>query len=161
MAAKGQQKYSSFADVSALKKEQKQVEAIFDSLLKKHKQVSNLQLNIGSGKSIKAVTDAEVKFAAAFKEVQKLQKDYAAGEAKLAILRSKEYDQYVAQKQAIAGLRKEQELRIKLRNAEEGSIEQMKLQYQKATNIISKFTAAQRESARGKEFIKFAGELSN
>ena len=60
MAAKGQQKYSSFADVSALKKEQKQVEAIFDSLLKKHKQVSNLQLNIGSGKSIKAVTDAEI-----------------------------------------------------------------------------------------------------
>lgn len=158
---KGEQLYSEFADIKALEEQRDKLLSIFDQIKKKHKEVSNLQVKIGQSKSIKAVTDAEVQYQAAFKEVLKLQKDYASNEAKLQILRSKEYEQVQQQKLAIAQLRKEQELRLKLRNAEEGSLDQMNLKLQKAQKIIQGFTQAQRESARGKEFIKFAGDLSN
>lgn len=53
-----------------------------------------------------------------------------------------------------------QKERIQIRNAEDGSLQKMNLQYNKLTRIIYGFNEEQRNSSRGQTLVKYAAELN-
>lgn len=156
----GSQKYSSFADIKALEAEKKRLIKILEQVELKVKQLSELGIKLDSSGNVAKASKELTTYQAQLRELEKLQKSYATIEAKMNLLRSKENEQLQVQKLALKELANAQTLRLKIRAAEEGSIEKMNLQFQKATKIINGLTAAQRESARGQDLIKSTGRLS-
>jgi hypothetical protein len=161
MAGRSNNLFNEFADIKALEAQQKKVLDIFSKVENGIERLNKLGFKIGNAKSTKETTDNTKQYDAAFKELEKTQKQYMANEAKLQVMRTEDYKKVQQQKLAIAELRKEQELQLKIQNAEEGSLEQMKLQFQAATVVISKFNKAKKESAEGKQFIDDTRKLSD
>lgn len=74
-------------------------------------------------------------------------------------VRQAEYADLQRQKIANNELNRSIQLRIKLREAEEGSLEQLRLKYTKLEGILVKLSEKQRNSARGQSLVKQADDL--
>jgi len=138
--------------VDKLKKEYDELSVALD---KQKKQLVDLAAKLV------ASTSEEAKQAEALKQTTALVKGLTAEQIKNQKIRQGEYAVLQEQKQANNELNKSIQLRIKLRNAEEGSIEQMSFRYQKLSGIITKLSAVQRDSARGQNLIKQADQLKD
>lgn len=160
MAGRSNNLFNEFADIKALEIQQKKVLDMFAKIEGGIERLNKLGFKINSAKSTKETTDTTKQYDSAMKELEKTQKQYMANEAKLQVMRTEEYKKVQQQKIAITELRKEQELQLKIQNAEEGSLEQMTLQFKAATATIAKFNEAKKNSAEGKQFIEDTRKLS-
>lgn len=102
----------------------------------------------------------EARHAESLRQVIALTKGETAEAIKLQKIRNGEYATLQQQKQANNDLNKSIQLRIQIRNAEEGSIEQLSLKSQKLIGIVSKLSEAQRDSARGQGLVATSEALS-
>jgi hypothetical protein len=118
------------------------------------------QLLVKMAQTLKTLTSEEGKQVAQIKATTQLVSGLNTQEAKNIVLRQKSYEDLVKQKLANKELNDSISLRIKLRNAEQGSQEQLNLKYQKATKILNGLSAAQRDSVRGQSLQKFTNDLN-
>jgi hypothetical protein len=118
---------------------------------------TGVQLNNSLGRAVtfKEVVQGTKELAANEKLVVKQSDDLAKSNAKLAVSNSANAKQLTATKLAQQELNKVQKERIKLNEAEDGSIAKLSLQLTKARRIYDSLGESQRNSAKGKELLKF------
>lgn len=156
--AKG--KITQFADLASLKKQAKEFDGLLVGLEQKIENFPRIAELFKGADSLKKLTEAQKEHKKALDEMDKLQRQIVINEQKIEAQRTKEAQMVAAQKLAIRELNKEQQARIKLQQAEEGSVNKLSLQYDKAVRIINRLSEAQRNSARGQQLVKFAEDLS-
>ncbi len=156
--AKG--KITQFADLASLKKQAKEFDGLLVGLEQKIENFPRIAELFKGADSLKKLTEAQKEHKKALDEMDKLQKQIVINEQKIEAQRTKEAQMVAAQKLAIREFNKEQQARIKLQQAEEGSVNKLSLQYDKAVRIINRLSEAQRNSARGQQLVKFAEDLS-
>ncbi|HYD90507.1 MAG TPA: hypothetical protein VEA37_03350, partial [Flavobacterium sp.] len=140
----------------------KQVTGLKDEFLKMEDVIKNQQKTILSMTAkLASLTGEEAKQIEVLKQVTALTKGLTAEQIKNTKIRQGEYVALQEQKKANLELNKAIQLRIKIRDAEEGSIEQLTFKYQKLEGIIRKLGEDQRNTARGQRLIKQAEEQKN
>ena len=147
--------FSSFADLDALEAEKSKVISIFSEIKKGITDLSAIGLKIDNSKGVREFSVAQNEYNAYIRQTSALVKQLQDSEAKLVVLRQKESVQLAENKLRLRELNKEQQERLKLQKAEEGSVEQLSLKYNKAYRIFKELSEAQRESARGQSIAKF------
>lgn len=150
--------FSSFADLDALEAEKSKVISIFSEIKKGITDLSAIGLKIDNSKGVREFSVAQNEYNAYIRQTAALVKQLQDSEAKLVVLRQKESVQLAENKLRLRELNKEQQERLKLQKAEEGSIEQLSLKYDKAYRIFKGLSETQRESARGQGLSKFLTE---
>ena len=131
------------------------------------KEYTNLGINIDKQKKqiadmavkLASLTTEEAKHIETLRQTTALVKGLTAEQIKAEKLRQGEYVALKEAQQANTELNKSITLRLKLRQAEEGSINQLNLRYQKLSGILNKLSEDQRNTARGQALIKNAGDL--
>lgn len=156
--AKG--KVSSLFDFDALTSEQKKAFGILDALEEKMAGMAKVKISISGSGNFKELSVAQVQYNSYIKETANLVKQLADTEAKLVVMRQAESAQLVQQKQRLQELTKEQKERIRIQNAEKGSIEELSLKYDKAYRIYKKLSEEQRGTERGQGLNKFLNDTN-
>lgn len=149
------QYFDQFADMSALNAQADAIKKIFAEVKEGIRSLSDIGLQIDGAKSIRELSSAEKEYNAYIKQTELLVKQLQDTEAKLVLVRQKESLQLTENKLKLKELNKEQSERIRLQNAEEGSIEQLSLKYDKAYRIFKQLSEAQRQTDRGQALGKF------
>lgn len=167
MADNQEQLYNEFADLSALELQKKEVLGIFDDIKKGIKELSESGIRIDQSKGLKGLSAAQKEQEKLLAKLEIATKKLAEAEAKLAVekektsrARKKQSDEEIAETLRLREQNKERQQRIKLQQAEEGSITQLSLKLDKARAIYDKLGEAQRNSTRGKELLKFIQDTS-
>lgn len=160
MAENGEQLYGEFADLSALEEQKRKVIAIFTEVKAGIKSLSEAGIRIDGAQSIRDLSGAEKEYNAYIKQTELLVKQLADSEAKLVLLRQKETLQLTENKQRLKELNKEQSERLRIQNAEKGSIEELSLKYDKAYRIFKQLSEAQRQTDRGQALGKFLSDTN-
>ena len=155
------QLYSEFADLTSLENQKKEILAIFNEVKTGITTLAEVGVKIDNSKSIRQIQVAEKEYNAELKQTQLFVKQLADTEAKLVLVRQKETLQLTENKLRLKELNKEQAERIKLQNAEEGSIEKLELQYAKAYRIFKQLGDEQRNSTRGVTLNKYLEDTAN
>ncbi len=106
-----------------------------------------------------SLVDVEAKQAEQVRQTIALVKGLTTEQVKNEKMRQKEYEDVQRQKIANNELNKSIQLRIKIRDSEEGSLEQLRLKYTKLEGIIAKLSETQRNSARGQSLVKQADDM--
>lgn len=165
MADNQEQLFNEFADLAALEAQQKKILDIFEKvktgildLNKSGIKIDSASGQRGLGDALKNQKKQQDELTLSINEYNKLLSQRAILEAKLNASGSEQAKSLNERKLALKEINKEQQLRIRLSKAEEGSIDQLSLKYQKVTGIISKLSKEQRESARGQSLVAFAGK---
>jgi len=153
MTENQEQLYNEFADVPALEAQKKEVLEIFAEVKAGIKSLAQSGIKIDGAKSIQQLTAAEKEYNAYVKQTENLVKQLQDSEAKLVTIRQKEALQLAENKLRLKELNKEQSERIRLQNAEKGSIEQLELKYAKAYRIFKQLGESQRDTARGQRLF--------
>ena len=153
--------YDEFADIGALEEQRNKILAIFKQIKDGLASFKDLGIKIDGARGVKDFSAAQEQYNAYVKQTQTLVKQLADSEAKLALIRQKETLQLTENRQRIKELNKEQAERLRLQNAEKGSIEQLELQYAKAYRIFKQLSETQRESGRGQTLNKYLEDTSN
>jgi len=161
MTENQEQLYNEFADVPALEAQKKEVLEIFAEVKAGIKSLAQSGIKIDGAKSIQQLTAAEKEYNAYVKQTENLVKQLQDSEAKLVTIRQKEALQLAENKLRLKELNKEQSERIRLQNAEKGSIEQLELKYAKAYRIFKQLGESQRDTARGQALNKYLEDTSN
>lgn len=162
MPGEGEQLYSQFADEQKLQSQHDFILALFADIEKGVNKLSGIGLDLKAAKNIKQVDKATAEYNATVKETNKFINDYYTTQAKAEIVKQKEFAILQQQKSALKDFNKEQQLRLKLANSIEtdagqgASLKTLNLQYEKATLILSKLNATQRETSRATGLTKFA-----
>lgn len=139
----------------------KGVKGLSDEFDKQNQKIKEQQNQlVKMAEKLAALTSQEAKQAEALKQVTNLTKQLTAEEIKHQFIRQAEYANLQQAKIANQELSKSIQLRIKLRNAEEGSEEQLSLQHKKAIGILKKLSEAQRQSTRGQALEQFANDVN-
>jgi len=153
--------YDEFADIPALEEQRNKILAIFKQIKDGLASFKDLGIKIDGARGVKDFSASQEQYNAYVKQTQNLIKQLADSEAKLALIRQKETLQLTENRQRIKELNKEQAERLRLQNAEKGSIEQLELQYAKAYRIFKQLSETQRESGRGQTLNKYLEDTSN
>lgn len=160
--AQGEQLFSQFADEGALEKQQAKILSIFSNIKKGINELNGLGVDLKAAKTIKEVDKTTAAYNATIKETNKFINEYYSTQAKVEIQKQKEYAALKQQQSALKDFNKEQQLRLKLANSVEAdagggaSLKTLTIQYEKATLILSKLNATQRDTARATGLQKFA-----
>lgn len=167
MADNQEQLYNEFADIPALEAEQKRVLEIFDGVKKGIKDLSSLGIKLDGAKGLKAIADAQKQQEKTLAQLEIATKKLAEAEAKLATekekatrARKKQSEEDIAETLRIKEQNKERQQRIKIQQAEEGSITQLGLKLDKARSIYDKLGESQRNSTKGQTLLKFIQDTS-
>lgn len=153
--SKGGLNISTAGSVAEVGKLSKEYDALSKELLTQQKHIASLTAKLA------VANNEEAKHAEGLKQVIALTKGLTAEEIKRQKIQQGEYEQLQLAKKANKELADSIQLRIKIRTAEAGSIEQLQLRYQKLNGIITKLSADQRNSARGQQLTTAAKAMSD
>lgn len=135
-------------------------------LLDRINEFKDVKISLGDAKSLgdvntaqRKVTKGQDELSRSLNEYQKIQEQVAQKQAKINALTSDAAVELEKLKQKEAELNKERKDSVKLQEAQEGSIEQLRIQLKQAQQEYDKLSKAERNSAKGTDLLKHVQDI--